>query len=230
VVIRRFAASYRTQVLRLLTEAFRRPASPDPSWGDEFQVLVPEQEGSGRAEELGERLIAVLSGSYEVFGATVTIGASIGVARASQEGPDADEMLRCADLALYEAKGAGRGVVRSYRRDMDLALRRKRHVEGVLRKAVADQTLEVYYQPIIDIRTGKVKVCEALARLRCPEEGLISPAEFIPVAEESDLILGLGEAVLRKACAEAMLWPQDVTVAVNFSPRQFAMNSHHASP
>ncbi|MGZ3364511.1 MAG: putative bifunctional diguanylate cyclase/phosphodiesterase [Caulobacteraceae bacterium] len=193
--------------------------------GDEFQVLVPEQEDSGRAEELAERLIAVLSDSYEVFGATVTIGASIGLSRASQEGPDADEMLRCADLALYEAKGAGRGVVRAYRRDMDLALRRKRHVEAVLRRAIAEQTLEVYYQPIIDIRTGRVKVCEALARLRCPDEGMISPAEFIPVAEESDLILGLGEAVLRKACAEATAWPEDVAVAVNFSPRQFAMNS-----
>ncbi len=193
--------------------------------GDEFQVLVPEQESSGRAEELAERLIAMLSGSYEVFGATVTIGASIGISRASQEGADADEMLRCADLALYEAKGAGRGVVRSYRRDMDLALRRKRHVESVLRRAIADQTLEVFYQPIVDIRTGRVKVCEALARLRCPDEGMISPAEFIPVAEESDLILGLGEVVLRKACAEATTWPEDVAVAVNFSPRQFAMNS-----
>jgi diguanylate cyclase (GGDEF)-like protein len=192
--------------------------------GDEFQVLTAEPECAGRAEELAERLISVLSASYEVFGATVTIGASIGIARASQEGADADEMLRCADLALYEAKGAGRGVVRAYRRDMDLALRRKRHVEGVLRKAIADQTLEVHYQPIVDIRTGRVKVCEALARLRCPEEGMISPAEFIPVAEESDLILGLGEAVLRKACAEAMTWPGDVAVAVNFSPRQFAMN------
>jgi diguanylate cyclase (GGDEF)-like protein len=192
--------------------------------GDEFQVLAPEVEGSGRAEQLAEELISVLSTSYEVFGATVTIGASIGIARASQEGPDADEMLRCADLALYEAKGAGRGVVRPYQRDMDLALRRKRHVESVLRKAIADQTLEVHYQPIVDIRTGQVKVCEALARLRCPDEGPISPAEFIPVAEESDLILGLGEVVLRKACAEAMTWPEDVAVAVNFSPRQFAMN------
>jgi predicted signal transduction protein with EAL and GGDEF domain len=187
-------------------------------------VLVPEQIGSGRAEQLAESLISVLSASYEVFGATVTIGASIGVARASQEGADADELLRCADLALYEAKGAGRGVVRAYRRDMDLALRRKRHVEGVLRRAIAERSLEVHYQPIVDIRTGRVKVCEALARLRCPDEGLISPAEFIPVAEESDLILGLGEAVLRKACAEAMTWPEDVSVAVNFSPRQFAMN------
>src|SRR6201986_2174700 len=126
-------------------------------------------------------------------------------------------MLRCADLALYEAKGAGRGVVRSYRRDMDLALRRKRHVESVLRRAIADPTLEVYYQPIVDIRTGRVKVCEALARLRCPEEGMISPAEFIPVAEESDLILGLGEAVLRKGCAQAMTWPGEGTVGGNFS-------------
>jgi diguanylate cyclase (GGDEF)-like protein len=192
--------------------------------GDEFQVLTAEPECAGRAEELAERLISVLSASYEVFGATVTIGASIGISRASQEGADADELLRCADLALYEAKGAGRGVVRTYRRDMDLALRRKRHVEGVLRRAIVDQTLEVYYQPIVDVRTGRVKVCEALARLRCPEEGMISPAEFIPVAEESDLILGLGEAVLRKACAEAMTWPSDVAVAVNFSPRQFAMN------
>jgi diguanylate cyclase (GGDEF)-like protein len=192
--------------------------------GDEFQVLTPEFEGSVRAEWLAEQLISVLSASYEVFGATVTIGASIGISRASQEGADADELLRCADLALYEAKGAGRGVVRTYRRDMDLALRRKRHVEGVLRRAIADQTLEVYYQPIVDIRTGRIKVCEALARLRCPDEGMISPGEFIPVAEESDLILGLGEAVLRKACAEAMQWPDDVGVAVNFSPRQFAMN------
>ena len=101
--------------------------------GDEFQVLTAEPECAGRAEELAERLISVLSASYEVFGATVTIGASIGISRASQEGADADEMLRCADLALYEAKGAGRGVVRAYRRDMDLALRRKRHVEAVLR-------------------------------------------------------------------------------------------------
>ena len=192
--------------------------------GDEFQVLTPEPEGSGRAEQLAEELIAVLSGSYEVFGATVTIGASIGISHASQEGTDADELLRCADLALYDAKGAGRGVVRAYRRDMDLALRRKRHVEGVLRRAIVEQTLEVYYQPILDIRDGRVKVCVALARLSCPEEGMISPAEFIPVAEESDLILGLGEVVLRKACAEATHWPGDVTVAVNFSPRQFAMN------
>ena len=192
--------------------------------GDEFQVLTQEQGGTGRAEQLADELISVLSASYEVFGATVTIGASIGISRASQEGADADEMLRCADLALYEAKAAGRGVVRAYRRDMDLALRRKRHVEGVLRRAIAEGTLEVHYQPIIDIRTGRVKVCEALARLRCPEEGLISPAEFIPVAEESDLILGLGEAVLRRSCAEAMTWPDDVAVAVNFSPRQFAMN------
>jgi diguanylate cyclase (GGDEF)-like protein len=216
------------ELLRLVAERLRQTVTGRDLvarfGGDEFQVLTAEQPGSGRAEQLAERLIAVLSASYEVFGATVTIGASVGLSRASQEGADADEMLRCADLALYEAKGAGRGVVRAYRRDMDLVLRRKRHVEGVLRRAIADQTLEVYYQPVMDIRTGRVKVCEALARLRCPDEGMISPAEFIPVAEESDLILGLGEAVLRKACAEATHWPEDVAVAVNFSPRQFAMN------
>jgi diguanylate cyclase (GGDEF)-like protein len=192
--------------------------------GDEFQVLMQlDSPGERGADFAAERMIQALSASYTIDGQIITIGASVGIAFTSEAIATADELLRCADLALYRAKADGKGVFRHFSPQLDVAVRRKREIEQDLRDAIANDTLELHYQPIIDVRTGQVVVCEALVRMRHPEKGMIPPDEFISIAEETGLIVQLGDWVLRRACAEAVHWPRWVNVAVNFSAKQFVL-------
>jgi diguanylate cyclase (GGDEF)-like protein len=193
--------------------------------GDEFQVLLRTPADPKHAGQIAERIIDRLSQSYRIDGHIITIGASIGIALSLGEVTNADDLLRSADVALYQAKADGRGICRIFDPAMDQALQRKREVGQTLREAIAKNALELHYQPVVDNRTGRIVACEALVRLRDPLDGLVSPAEFIPIAEETGLIVALGDWVLRRACRDAMSWPEHIRVAVNFSPKQFMINN-----
>jgi predicted signal transduction protein with EAL and GGDEF domain len=151
----------------------------------------------------------------------VTSDASIGVAIAPQHGTDLDQILKNADMAMYAAKSAGRRTWRFFEPSMDAHVRARRQLETDLRRTIADEALEVYYQPCLNLQSNRVTGCEALVRWRHPERGMVSPAEFIPIAEETGLINEIGEWVLIKACEEAATWPDAINVAVNVSPVQF---------
>jgi diguanylate cyclase (GGDEF)-like protein len=196
--------------------------------GDEFQVLVQGFEDERDIGGIAQRLIDILSASYTIDGAIITIGASVGIALAPRDAIDADELLRCADMALYRAKGEGRGTWRRFQPEMDATMQRKHEVELHLRNAIINEDLDLHYQPVVDTRTGKIVAVEALARLRHPTEGLISPSEFIQVAEETGQIGRLGDWVLRRACRDAITWPSHIRLAVNFSAKQFVMGRNVA--
>jgi predicted signal transduction protein with EAL and GGDEF domain len=151
----------------------------------------------------------------------VTVGGSMGIALAPGDGRDTDRLLKSADMALYRAKAEGKGAFCFFEQDMDARVQARRRLETDLRAALQAGALEVHYQPLIGLDSGEVRAFEALVRWPHPERGMISPAEFIPVAEETGMISQLGLFVLRRACADAMQWPDDVKVAVNLSPIQF---------
>lgn len=197
--------------------------------GDEFQVLVNIPDDGHTVGVIAQRIIDTLSANYTIDGNIITIGASVGIAQSPRHASDADELLRCADMALYRAKAGGRGAYRVFESEMDTTMRRKREVEHHLRQAILHEEMELHYQPVVDARTGKIVAVEALARLRHPTEELISPAEFIQVAEETGLIVRLGSWVLRRACRDAMAWPEHIRVAVNFSAKQFVMGHNVAA-
>ena len=150
-----------------------------------------------------------------------TVGASIGIALSPGDGETSEELMRNADMALYRAKSDGGGVHRFFEREMDRQVQKRRDMELDLRRAFANGEFELHYQPLVDIAADRVSGFESLLRWRHPEKGMISPAEFVPVAEDIGLIVAVGEWVLREACTEAVKWPADVKVAVNLSPVQF---------
>jgi diguanylate cyclase (GGDEF)-like protein len=197
--------------------------------GDEFQVLLRGVCDPADVLETAERLICAISENYLLADSTVAIGASIGIALIPDSSVEPDDLIRWADMALYRAKADGRGLARIFSPEMDVAVRHKRELESMLREAIARQYLELQYQPVVDVRSGAVVACEALVRLRHPTRGMISPAEFIPAAEETGLILEIGDWVLSRACADAASWPGQVRVAVNFSPKQFILRPDMAS-
>ena len=151
----------------------------------------------------------------------MTTDASIGIALAPQDGSDLDQILKNADLAMYAAKAAGRRTYRFFEPEMDAQVRARRVLETDLRQAIVDGGFEVYYQPCLGLQNNEITGCEALLRWRHPQRGMISPADFIPIAEETGLINQLGEWVLTTACMEAASWPNNVHLAVNVSPVQF---------
>ena len=161
------------------------------------------------------------SGSPTKLAVTSVTDTSIGIAVAPDDGTDPDQLLKSADLAMYGAKLDGRGTYRFFEPDMDARVKARRALESDLRQAIMCGKLELYYQPIVDLRDDRIRGCEALVRWHHPKHGMIAPADFIPVAEETGLINPLGEWVLRKACEEATNWPDDVAVSVNVSPLQF---------
>jgi predicted signal transduction protein with EAL and GGDEF domain len=188
--------------------------------GDEFAILSPE---TSREEilVLAERLLAAIIAPYELCGDEVVIGTSIGIALAPDDGTNEDELFKSADLALYHAKSAGRNGYRFFERAMDSRLQSHRAYEVALRNALRNGEFELFYQPLINLETSDISGFEALARWRRPHHGLVSSAEFIPFAEETGLIVPIGEWVLLRACKEAMNWPEHIKVAVNLSPVQF---------
>ncbi len=189
--------------------------------GDEFAVILASDVSPNEASDFAARLIGALSAPYEIDGNEVVIGASIGIALSPGDGATGEELLRNADMALYRAKGDGRGVHRFFEREMDRQAQKRREMELDLRRAFANGEFELHYQPLVDIAADKISGFESLLRWRHPEKGMISPAEFIPVAEDIGLITSLGEWVLREACNEAVKWPDQVKVAVNLSAVQF---------
>ena len=197
--------------------------------GDEFQVLLKVGANRSDISMVADRIVETLSQPYAIANDLINIGASIGIAFAPRDATTADEILRCADMALYAAKAAGRGVSHAFDAKMELALRRRQEVGDILRQAIENDGVKVHYQPVVDARTGQIIACEALARLPHPTEGMIPPGEFIAVAEETGQVVKLGDVILRRACADAMTWPESITVAVNFSPRQFALGANVAA-
>lgn len=190
--------------------------------GDEFAVLQ-RYTGEGEAPEaLAARIVTAIEGRPFIYdGQELHLGTSIGVALAPNDGVDPSELMRNADLALYAAKADGRGAFRRYNALLDEQARERRELEDALRRAINHHQLELHYQPQIDATTGRITSAEALVRWNHPIRGLIPPSEFIGLAEETGLILPLGEWVLRTACAEAASWPLSMSVAVNLSPAQF---------
>jgi diguanylate cyclase (GGDEF)-like protein len=189
--------------------------------GDEFAIVQTAVKNPAEVADLATRVLDAIRAPYECLGHQVASDASIGIALAPQHGADLDQILKNADLAMYAAKSAGRRTWRFFEPTMDAQVKARRVLETDLRKAVADGALEVYYQPCVSLQSNTITGCEALVRWRHAERGMISPAEFIPIAEETGLINELGEWVLAAACAEAATWPDDVKLAVNVSPVQF---------
>src|SRR5437667_3394578 len=189
--------------------------------GDEFAIVQTAVKTPADVTELVRRVFDTIREPYECFGHQVTTDASIGIALAPQHGVDLDQILKNADLAMYAAKSAGRRTYRFFQPMMDAQVRARRQLEMDLRQAIADGGFEVYYQPCLSLQDGSITGCEALLRWRHSERGMISPAEFIPIAEDTGLINQLGEWVLTTACAEAATWPDHIRLAVNVSPVQF---------
>jgi diguanylate cyclase (GGDEF)-like protein len=189
--------------------------------GDEFAIVTTGVKDTADVAELATRVLETIRAPYDCLGNQVTSDASIGVAIGPQDGTDLDQILKNADMAMYAAKSAGRRTWRFFQPSMDAHVRARRQLETDLRKAIAEEALEVYYQPCLNLHSGSITGCEALVRWRHSERGMISPAEFIPIAEETGLINEIGEWVLGKACTEAASWPVAVNIAVNVSPVQF---------
>jgi diguanylate cyclase (GGDEF)-like protein len=193
--------------------------------GDEFVVLQAATKRRQDAKSLAQRLAKALEKPFEIDGHRMDIGASIGIAMAPKDGIDADQLLKKADMALYAAKNGGRGSHRFFAAEMEDAVQARRALEIDLRDALALGQFELHFQPLVDLRSGRITACEALLRWKHPVRGMVPPAVFIPVAEETGGIIALGEWILHKACMEAATWPRDIKVAVNLSPIQFKSRS-----
>ena len=193
--------------------------------GDEFAVLVPEMKSPQELGILAQRLIQIISEPYVIEGHMVTVGSTIGIAVAPTDGNDADHLLRNADMALYRAKAAGKSTFRFFEPEMDAQAQARRQLEIDLRSALLAETLEVHYQPLVDLGSQEVVGFEALLRWPHPTRGAVPPSEFIPLAEETGLITPLGNYVLERACRDAIQWPPHVKLAVNLSPMQFRVGN-----
>jgi diguanylate cyclase (GGDEF)-like protein len=188
--------------------------------GDEFSIIQSNIAGAFDARQLAVRIAEAVSAPYDVHGHSVIINTSIGIALAPADGTDPHELLRNADMALYGAKADGRGMFRFFEPKMDAQMKARRTLEISLRKALENGEFSLYYQPVMNLGKDGMKSCEALLRWHHPERGLVSPLEFIPVAEEIGVIVALGEWVIRQACTNAAKWPNHIGVAVNLSPTQ----------
>lgn len=189
--------------------------------GDEFVILVAIREHQEEVEALAQNVIHALSSSFSVAQDEVTIGVSIGIALAPADGETACTLIKNADAALYRAKDEGRGTFRFYEMEMDRHLHERHRLVQDLRSALTSEEFVLHYQPYICARTGRVSGCEALLRWNHPERGMIAPADFIPAAEQSGLIVPIGAWILGEACREAVRWAADRRVSVNISPVQF---------
>ncbi len=190
--------------------------------GDEFAVLQTGA-GPGDVEALATRLLRAFAPPFTVGGAELSVSASAGHAAAPSDAASADALMKNADLALTAARLDGGGAWRAFAPDLDAARRARRALEADLRRALPNGELEVFFQPLVDVRRIAIAGFEALLRWRHPARGMVSPVEFVPVAEEIGLIAEIGEWVLREACARAARWSGEFTVAVNLSPAQFGV-------
>jgi diguanylate cyclase (GGDEF)-like protein len=189
--------------------------------GDEFAIVQAPITDPSEATSLAQRFITSMSEPFDIDGHQAVIGASVGIAVGPGDGLRPDKLLRNADLALYRAKGDGRGTFRFFEPAMDLQMQTRRVVELDLRKALPAGEFELYYQPAVNLASNEISGFEALIRWNHPERGVVSPATFIPLAEEIGFIVPIGEWVIRQACTTAAQWPGDLHVAVNISAVQF---------
>ena len=189
--------------------------------GDEFQIMLPDMDDRGELGDLAARIIQMVAQPYSVNGARAIIGVSLGIAVAPYDGVDAEELVSAADLALYAAKGGGRGQYRFYSSDLKEGAKLRRLLEEDLRDALHKNELVMHYQPIVKAKDYKLSGFEALIRWEHPERGFVSPEIFIACAEDIGMIGEIGEWALRRVCQQASQWPVELRVAVNVSPTQF---------
>ncbi len=208
-------------VARRLKQQAGETAMVARTGGDEFVILQLLIDGDDEAGVLASRVIHALAGEFLIQGHKINIGSSIGIAVFPDDGQSSEILIRNADLALYKAKMEGRGTCRSFEPGMDARLQERRQLESELALGVTNEQFVVYYQPLHDAKTSKLTGFEALVRWNHPRLGLLPPAEFIPMAEETGVIDTLGEWIMQRACADAAKWPLPVKVAVNLSPAQF---------
>jgi diguanylate cyclase (GGDEF)-like protein len=212
------------QLLCAVSERLREMLRPEDFvarfGGDEFVVFQQDIQSPDDAAGLARRIVDRLSERYKIDNHLVEIGASVGIAMTAP-GVGADTLLKNADMALYRAKADGRGTFCFFREEMALVVEARRILELDLRKALANEEFELFFQPLVNLKSGRISTCEALLRWNHPVRGTVSPTDIIPVAEDMGLIVDLGRWILRKACMECMKWPEGVSVAVNFSPQQF---------
>jgi diguanylate cyclase (GGDEF)-like protein/PAS domain S-box-containing protein len=204
-----------------LKECMRETDTVARLGGDEFAILSVADDQPEKATHTANRLLEAVAAPYEIDGHQIDIGTSVGIALAPDHGTEVDQLMKSADLALYKAKADGRDAYRFFEDALGIEARTRRALQIDLRSALANEEFEVHYQPIVDIESRKVASYEALIRWRHPRDGMVSPGDFIPVAEETGLINQIGEWVLRKACSDAAGWPSDIKVSVNLSPIQF---------
>ncbi len=189
--------------------------------GDEFAILTGPLEAERDAAIIAHRIVTRMAEPLEIDGHGIVIGASVGIAVAPGDGPTGEDLLKNADLALYRAKNEGRGAYHFFERGMDADLQERRAIEIGLRQALARDEFRLVFQPLFNLEEHRISCLEALLRWYHPERGTIPPAEFVPIAEDSGLIVAMGEWVLHEACRTAVTWPDDVSVAVNLSTVQF---------
>ena len=189
--------------------------------GDEFAIVQSAVTSPDQVNDLVARVFQAIRAPFDCMGHHLTSDASIGIALAPAHGTALDQILKNADMAMYAAKSAGRRTYRFFEPEMDAKVRARRQLEIDLRHAIAHGGLEVYYQPCLSLKDDRITGCEALVRWRHPERGMVSPAEFIPIAEDTGMINEIGEWVLATACRDAANWPDDIRLAVNVSPVQF---------
>jgi diguanylate cyclase (GGDEF)-like protein len=189
--------------------------------GDEFAIIHVEIEGTEDTSRLADRICAAIKTPYDIGGLQATVDVSIGVARAPKESIRSAELMKRADVALYRAKADGRSVYRFFEPGMFARIASRRALESDLRNGIARSEFQLFYQPVLNIEDNRIVGLEGLLRWHHPERGTIPPAEFIPIAEETGLIVPLGEWVIRQACLDAANWPNEIKIAVNLSPAQF---------
>ena len=189
--------------------------------GDEFAIIQAGVEQPTSANTLAQRLVDAMARPFTIDGHEIIIGTSVGISIAPNDGTDPDVLLKSADMALYRAKDSGRNAFSFFESAMDAQMQERRTLEIDLRKAIAVGEFELFYQPLVNLRENIISGFEALLRWHHPTRGIVSPATFIPLAEETGLINPLGEWVLRQACKEAARWPAELKIAINLSPVQF---------
>jgi diguanylate cyclase (GGDEF)-like protein len=212
------------ELLKIVADRLRRcirePDTIARLGGDEFAIIMTAMMQPTDAVALSKRIRESITKPYNIGGHQIVIDVSIGISVSPADASESDELLKNADMALYGAKADGRGSYRFFEPEMDARMKARRELEMDLRRALANAEFELYYQPLVSLQSNDITGFEALLRWNHPVRGLISPAEFIPIAEETGLIVPLGEWVLRKACDETASWPEHFKIAVNLSPAQ----------